>query len=282
MEDIFKLNDLFQLSKEELRTYKLHLAAYNGAIQPLDVFVRDKEEWREWNEWRGNKDDFNRDYILGLIPDYHKNGKYIFGGIFKIIERYDNYQETYKGYKVELTNRFESLIGRLVIKFDRYQGMRGRAFKLENYIDDLSVSEIMENVYEGEEFPGYDNVRIDFSALELLVKNQKTDWKVALENFKGVYLISDKKNGKQYVGSAYGDSGIWSRWTSYINSGHGGNDELIALISKPDNGIEYARKNFQFALLELRSMKTDDDVIIERENFWKEVLLTRNFGYNKN
>jgi hypothetical protein len=30
-----------------------------------------------------------------------------------------------------------------------------------------------------------------------------------LENVKGVYLIVDKSNGKMYVGSAYGDTGIW-------------------------------------------------------------------------
>lgn len=94
-------------------------------------------------------------------------------------------------------------------------------------------------------------------------------------------MIVDKSNGKKYVGSAYGDNGIWSRWSTYILTGHGYNDELVDLITK--NGLDYARKNFHFAILELRSMKTDDDTIINRESFWKEVLLTRgNFGYNKN
>ena len=277
----FKLNELFHLTEDEMRKYKIHLAAYNGYEQPLDVFARDREEWKGWNEWRGGKDDFNREYIIGLIPDYHKIDKYVFGGVFKVIKRYDDWQETEVGYKVELTNQFKSLIGRLVVGFSRYQGLRGRAFLLENFMDSMSIAEILENPYEGEEFPGYDNVRIDFSSLELLVQNQKTDWRVALENVKGIYLIVDKFNGKKYVGSAYGDSGIWSRWCTYINTGHGYNDELVMLIEK--NGIDYARKYFQFAILELRSMKTDDDTIINRESFWKEVLLTRGiFGYNKN
>ena len=277
----FKLNDLFHLTEDEMKKYKIHLAAYNGYEQPLDVFARDREEWKGWNEWRGGKDDFNREYIIGLIPDYHKIDKYVFGGVFKVIKRYDDWQETEVGYKVELTNQFKSLIGRLVVGFSRYQGLRGRAFLLENFMDSMSIAEILENPYEGEEFPGYDNVRIDFSSLELLVQNQKTDWRVALENVKGIYLIVDKFNGKKYVGSAYGDSGIWSRWCTYINTGHGYNDELVMLIEK--NGIDYARKYFQFAILELRSMKTDDDTIINRESFWKEVLLTRGiFGYNKN
>ncbi len=281
MESEFKLNDLFRLPKEEQKKYKLHLSAYNGYEHPLDVFARDPEEWKSWNEWRGGKDDFNREYILGMIPDYHRPGKYVFGGIFKVVKRLDDWQETSKGYEVELTNQFESLIGRLVVDFYRYQGLRGRAFLLESFIDYFSVSEILQKPYEGEDFPGYDNIRIDFSALELIVKNQKIDWRVALENVKGIYLIVDKSNGKKYVGSAYGDNGIWSRWSTYILTGHGYNDELVDLITK--NGLDYARKNFHFAILELRSMKTDDDTIINRESFWKEVLLTRgNFGYNKN
>ena len=275
MEKVFKLNDLFRLPKDELENYKLHLAAYNGYEQPLDVFAKDREEWKSWNEWRGGKDDFNREYILSMIPDYHRPGKYVFGGIFKVEKRLKDHNE------VSLTDQYGPLIGRLVVDFYRYQGLRGRAFLLEKFIDYFAVSEIMQNPYQGEAFPGYDNIKIDFSALELIVKNQKSDWKGALEYVKGIYLIVDKHNGKKYVGSAYGDSGIWSRWSTYIDTGHGYNDELFELISK--NGIDYARKYFHFTILELiHPMESDIDYVIKRESFWKEVLLTREFGYNKN
>ena len=119
-----------------------------------------------------------------------------------------------------------------------------------------------------------------FSQLEAIIKQHKPDWKAALENVKGVYLIVDKSNGKMYVGSAYGDAGIWSRWACYIGTGHGWNDELTKLINT--NGIGYARENFQFSILEFRSMRTDDQVIINREQYWKRALQTNAFGYNKN
>ena len=83
-----------------------------------------------------------------------------------------------------------------------------------------------------------------------------------------------------YVGSAYGDEGIWARWSCYFRTGHGYNDELTKLTKS--NGIGYARKNFQFSLLEFRSMKTDNKVILDRESYWKQVLRTNEFGYNKN
>ena len=279
----YKLNDLLNFSEQELQQFKLHLAKFNGETQPLDVFSQDFEEWKFWNEWRGkdSKDVFNRKYILGLIHDYHKTNKYIFGGIFEVVERFGNYQETEVGYKVELTDILKPLIGRLVIHFESYQGMRGRSFLLENFIDSCYISEITEKRYEGVDFPGYDNILLDFSTLEVLVKNQKTDWKIALENMKGIYLIADKNNGKKYVGSAYGDYGIWSRWCTYAGTAHGRNDLLVELIEK--EGIDYARKNFQISLLEIWPMRTADETIINRESFWKNVLLTRGkFGYNSN
>ncbi len=66
-----------------------------------------------------------------------------------------------------------------------------------------------------------------------------------------------------------------------MQTGHGWNDELTQIIKI--KGIDYARKNFKFSLLEYRSMKAEDKVIIERETYWKEALLSRQpFGYNKN
>jgi hypothetical protein len=84
--------------------------------------------------------------------------------------------------------------------------------------------------------------------LETIFAIQRADWKAALENAKGVYLITDSSNGKRYVGSAYGTTGLWSRWACYIGTGHGYTDELTRVIK--ENGIEYARINFRFALLE--------------------------------
>lgn len=281
MDQPIKLNSILNLSEKDIRKYKLHLAAWNGSVHPLDVFSRDREEWKGWNEWRKNRNDFNRDFIFTLIPDYHRPGKYIFGGVFKVVERYQDYADTEVGYKVELSEQYEEFIGRLVVDFYRYQGLRGRAFVFAHFIDEMIVSEITEKPYGGIDFPGYENIRLPFDMLEILVHNQKQDWLTALGNVKGVYVICDKSNGKKYVGSAYNGAGIWSRWSCYASTGHGYNDDLVALIAK--EGMDYARKNFQLSVLEVISMRADDNYVTERESFWKDVLLTRTqFGYNKN
>lgn len=81
------------------------------------------------------------------------------------------------------------------------------------------------------------------------------------------------------MGSATGESGIWQRWESYVNTGHGENDRLKELIQTI--GIEYA-DNFQFTVLEIADSLSTDDDIIRRESYWKQVLQSREHGYNSN
>ena len=262
---------------ENPRDYKVHLASWNGRDQPLDVFVRDRETWDMWNTWRSGKNQFNKDYILSLIDFYPEPGVWLFGGIYQVLARGgENFSHS---YEVELTEKGRSLIGRLKVYFQRPG--RIRSLKLENYLEHMEVSELLKESYTGERFPGYENLHHDFPALETIFKMHRPDWKAALESIKGVYCIFDKSNGRKYVGSAYGDSGIWSRWAAYIGTGHGWNDELSKIIDA--EGMDYARQNFRITLLEYRPARTDDRVIIEREGFWKEALLSRGtYGYNKN
>lgn len=48
---------------------------------------------------------------------------------------------------------------------------------------------------------------------------------------KGVYVIHDTETGEPYVGSAYGDTGIWQRWSNYALTLHGGNVGLHAHLA---------------------------------------------------
>ena len=265
------------LSIENPKDYKIHLASWNGKDNPSDVFVRDKEEWKGWNTYRGNKDDFNRSKIFSLIDFHPEPDIWLFGGLYRVLSRgAKNYSHS---YEIELDTATQQFIGRLQIHFKRPG--RIKSVRMENYINQITISEILKSCYTGEEFCGYENINHNFRLLESIYKTNKSDWKTALTCVKGVYLITDKSNGKRYVGSAYGDTGIWSRWECYIDTGHGGNNELKCLID--EKGLQYARENFSFALLEHRSMRTDDKKIIERENYWKELLQTRgSTGYNKN
>lgn len=270
---MIKLQDVIKIGSPE--QYKLHLACRNeDAISPLDEYVVDHKNWLEWNAWRGNRNDWTRDFVFSLMEFYPKTDAWLFGGIFRVLERHDDY------YELEEVHEYKKYVGRVLLSFHRYRGMRGRAYYLEKYIDEFELTEILPAPYGGESFPGHENINHDFNILEPIFKSERGDWKAALSSIKGIYLISDKRKGKQYIGAAYGDGGIWSRWACYMDTGHGWNDELTALIA--EKSIRYARKNFHFSLLEIRSMTTSDEEIIDRESHWKEALLTREFGYNKN
>ncbi len=255
--------------------FKLHLACWNGISHPLDDFARGMDHWMGWNRYRGARNRFNRPYILSFMQNYTETGSWFFGGVFKMLS--DSNPEQ---YDIELAKESAHLIGRLKVTLPR-PGPRGDSFKLEGALETIEVVELLKEPWSGQAFYGYENINHDFPTLETIFHNNRPDWRSALSNVKGIYLIRDKSNGKKYVGSAYGDIGIWSRWQCYMHTGHGHNDELCRLID--EKGLAYARENFHFCLLEYRAMKTDDHIIIERENYWKEALGTRGlYGYNKN
>jgi hypothetical protein len=180
-------------------------------------------------------------------------------------------------YDTELLDFGKDLIGRLIIRFCRPG--RQSYLKLEKWVGKLEVVEILRKPYTVKEFLGYDNVIIDFDLLKTIIDKEEPSWKTALSSVKGVYIITDKSNGKIYVGSAYGEASFWSRWSLYAKNGHGGNKELKKLIS--EKSLEYA-SNFQFSILEVRPNITEDRVITAREAHWKSILKSREFGYNEN
>ena len=265
------LKDIWSI--EDVREYKVHFGRWNGRERPLDAWVRNREHWHDWQEYRPGRNAFSRPCIFSLMDFYREQDVWLFGGIFRVLARHED------RYEVELTKRGEIFIGRLKLR-SPYRS-RSTRVNFENHFDKFEVSEILPELYAGRAFPGYESIDLSFTELEALVQNDRPDWRSHLENVKGVYLITDTRTGKRYVGSAYGDQGIWSRWVSYAKSGHGGNAELRELIS--DQDLAYPRANFRFALLEYSMARTSDETMRKREEFWKEVLLTRSkYGLNRN
>jgi GIY-YIG catalytic domain-containing protein len=124
------------------------------------------------------------------------------------------------------------------------------------------------------DFQSFSLVDLNYQDLKNIMQFPDTNltWLKVLSSVNGVYLIKDKISGKLYVGSAYGNQGIYGRWSAYAKNGHGGNLELKDLDPSA----------FQFSILEIVPATTTVDGIIECENRWKEKLGTRQFGLNKN
>ena len=95
----------------------------------------------------------------------------------------------------------------------------------------------------------------------------------------GIYLITDNRNGKHYVGKADGDDAIWQRWSAYASNGHGSNRELVRLLD--EKGTCYL-ENFQYSILEVITKNDNGSFIDAREKYWKTALRSREFGYDGN
>ena len=147
------LKEIFPI--ENTGEYKIHFARNNKRIEPRDggeplrVWVRSEAEWQGWQEYRPKSNVFSRRYIFSLMRFYHEDKKntWLFGGIFRVIERYeDNHRVELKDrYKVELADIRKNLIGRLKIKHP-YNAMQPRA-NMENYYDEFEVKEILPKKY---------------------------------------------------------------------------------------------------------------------------------------
>jgi hypothetical protein len=256
---------------------KLHCAVYNGEAYPIDVLSNDWPEWENWNRWRGSKNDFNRRFIFSLAQDRHEPNLWLFGGVFEVLARSD--RPGSQSYDINLR---EDMMGPFVRRlFVRYR-LAGRQVRrtMESCVETMTIASILPEPHLGEPFPGHDRINHSLADIQLIVSQSRPDWRIALEHMKGVYVIHDLLTGEPYVGSAYGDTGIWQRWSYYAETLHGGNVGLRALVER--EGAGYVRQNLMFALLEFWSMRTEDQHVIDREAYWKGVLLSRSLGHNRN
>jgi hypothetical protein len=176
-------------------------------------------------------------------------------------------------YDLELVPGFEDLVDRVIIDWG------SSALAWHQWLSEKEVVQVLPKGYV-RDFPGYLDFTITFDELAEIVDYPDANkaWKYGLSEVAGVYLIFDAKTGSQYVGSAYGQEGIWGRWRQYADSGHGGNKQLIDLIDKDP---KYER-NFRFAILQTLSKNITKEEIIKCEVKWKERLGTKAFGLNSN
>lgn len=97
-------------------------------------------------------------------------------------------------------------------------------------------------------------------------------WRTALASVIGIYLITDTRDGRQYVGKADGAENTYQRWSAYATTGHGGNVELRNL----DPG------SFLFSLLRVFDPAMPPRQINQAESHFKVALDTLRHGLNHN
>lgn len=270
--DSIKLNDILRL--EELNNVKIRFnLVFRQNWNPIELFRNaDVSAMLEGQYWNYSKQKSYKvgDITIGLVKIKPNEDLWLLFHVGKVTKDLNKLNGV--GYEFEDLPEYKKYIGRLIVKFkNKAQALIRKA---ESVMDECYVSQILPDTFDNDIFPGYEKVHLTWEELKRVL--DKDNWKTALQNQKGVYLITDKSNGKMYVGSAYGENMILGRWKSYIETGHGGNAGLKLL------SFEHIQQNFCYSILDIYKSTTDDQIIIERETWWKEVLQTRKFGYNEN
>ena len=274
------LNDILGFEKDEIQSVRIKFNIYNGYSDPLELYKANPDEVNiDWFLWQDKRRYF---YSGQTAICFLKiaNDTWLLTTIKKIIKELDVDPDVGGvGYEAEEIKKYEKYFGRLVVKYHNTSRTMGRTF--ESVMDELEVLEILNDQFTGNDFPGYENVRLSYQQLKTVIDRQLPGWTAALQNQKAVYLITDNKTGKLYVGSATAQYGmLLQRWSNYVSDGHGGNEGLKAVVQ--EHGFDYVKENFQYSILENYNARMDDNYILKRESWWKETLRSREFGYNKN
>jgi len=252
-------------------------------IPVLETFQMATAKFTEYTAWQVPRKFGKSKYLAVFAPARSTNS--LFLGLWKIegltknkdlqprhldlLERYklpDVWSKDHDHYDLLLTNKMHDLKQRLVIDW-------GKSTVSWVQTKDKNIVEIRSPNSIGA-FTSYDGILLSFADLRRLVHDTESNavWINALSSVNGVYLVKHTRDGRLYVGSAYGKGGILQRWTSYANTGHAGNMRLKGLDPN----------NFEFSLLEITPSTMSADDVIARENRWKECLGTREFGLNEN
>ena len=203
-------------------------------------------------------------YYKGYKPflNYRKNNS-----------REENVLDDLYFYKLEDSNLLESYKNRLVIEWGK---------STVSWVQSSIEKEVTEIYPKGfvSLFPGWDKVHLSHKELTEIINNPNgnKDWYEYLSRHSGVYVIFDSSTGNQYVGSASGGKGIWSRWEGYVKTGHNGNKGLKALAKKnPDFA-----NNFTYSLHHVFPRTVSKNDVLYYESLLKNKLGSRAFGLNEN
>jgi hypothetical protein len=244
-----------------------------------NIYRTDKKKFLEYQSQQG-KDVFRDvEFIVSFIGEAGTLSRFI--GVFKVLSgrklsekqtSVDSGQYQFK-YDIVEVEGFDDLKERVIIDWGK------GAIKWDQGIDNKKeVVEIQPGLHY-QHFSDYFDFILDFRELQEIVQKQYPDWKRMLSATKGIYLISDSKTGKLYVGSAYGEEGIWGRWASYVSTnGHGNNKAFKELMT---GDKEYANY-FRFSILMLLPKTITADQAIKKERLFKRKLGTNSFGLNSN
>lgn len=176
-------------------------------------------------------------------------------------------------FDLEHTDVLKELEGRLIIDW-------GKATLVWHHNATIDKPILAIQAEQKTVFTTFENVILTYDELCEIINNPSLyiTWHTALSSIYAIYLITDRSNGKLYVGSAYGKDGLLGRWSHYVTTKHGGNKGIQEVICQYPERY----KDFQFSILQILPKSTNPEKVIELEQLYKKKFLSIPFGMNEN
>lgn len=259
-----------EASKEKIiggKSYELSL---------YDIYLYENDTFMIYQSEQLVKDFKNVDYFVSFIGEESTSSRFV--GVYKnngiLYMLPDCKGKAHARFDIKEIDGFELLKERVVIDWNNPRVW------MQHY-NEMPVIRIDRGLLENNlpVFVRYEDVVLNYIQLQTIINSNNQEWRSRLESCNCIYLILDKNNGKQYVGSTYNSKGIWGRWSDYAKTGHGNDVELKKCI---DADPKYAEKYFQWCILETLPIKILEKHAIERESLYKRKLGTINHGHNNN
>lgn len=166
-------------------------------------------------------------------------------------------KKTVLWFDLVLNDFYDHWKGKLVIGWPSPE----RVWCRRAHRNEFRVLAVLEDSALDAAMPEWDAIDLAWEELGVLPMR----WKSALLQWRGIYYIFDRSEGKGYVGAAYGCNNILGRWLSYAKRGHGGN----RLLRQRDP------HHFRFTILQRVSPDMEAADVVRLEASWKERLHTR-------
>lgn len=203
---MIKLSEFIKTPNNAHTKIKFNMNPADPNLKAWDLLLEDDPEWLIMNSWKTKQSNNNlnhAEYLIAMAQYYPYGPEYFaFGGLYKVEKKLPEVFNDV-GYELTLMKEYQEYIKRLIVKIEKPIGRDVYNRRYHTIQDQLNpeVYEIAPNIKLGH-FPGYQNVRMSHKEMQQVLLREDPSWKSALSYVKGIYVITDKSNGKLYIGSA--------------------------------------------------------------------------------
>lgn len=154
---MIKLNDLLQLTENQISKSKVKFNLYNGNDNPIDLYKSNPNLInKQWLYWR-NKQRYFREGQIAICLVRIRGDYWLLTTIDSVVKELDiTHGINYEGSPLK---EYQKYFGRVIIKYHKRTHAQG--FWLNTIVNELEVCQILPDTFDDDDFPGYDKVRLD-------------------------------------------------------------------------------------------------------------------------